>query len=489
MRELREALAGYSDWLGYGHGDRAAAWAARLEMNRPEIESFRAMEVPAVEPYRAAPARVTPVQENGCRAAALPPADAAEALGRAQANPQLHAFTWLASRAPAANSGSLSGIPVAVKDLMSVAGAPLTGGSRALGPSTPGEDAEVVARLKRAGACVVGLTNLHELAYGITSDNPHFGRVVNPRAPSRIPGGSSGGSAAAIAAGIVRCAVGTDTAGSIRIPAACCGIAGLKPSYDAVSRSGVIDLAPTLDHVGPMGRDVEDCAALFAAMLGLEEHPAWIRPSLDGSTIARLRGYFEEPLDPQVHAAVDAAAAALEADGARIVDRSIPGIEQAPAIQLHTIAPEATAVHLARLKGPAGRFGEDVRVRLETGLFVPGAWYLKAQRLRAALVRSIEDAFGDADLFLCATLRAPAPAVGASRVAIGGRDYALHTAVTNLTLPFNLAGIPAVSVPWSVSRDGVPIALQVVAPRGEDWRALAAAQRLQALAPWRASGR
>ena len=487
--DLREALVGYSRWLGYDHGERSAAWLARLEVNRPELEAFHALEPPEVQPYRPCAASVGIPNATEDRSSAPPPADAAEALERARANAQLHAFTWLAAEAPRGAEGLLSGVPVVVKDLMEVAGAPLTGGSRALDPSIPQRDAAVVARVSRAGASIVALANLHELAYGITSDNPSFGRVVNPRAPSRIPGGSSGGSAAAIAAGIVRCAIGTDTAGSIRIPAACCGIAGFKPSYDALPREGVLDLAPSLDHVGPMGRDVEDCAALFAAMLGLDRIPAWMRPDSRGMTIGRLRGYFEEPLDAEVRAAVDAAAAALAKDGARLVERSIAGMENASAIQLNTIAPEASAVHLARLAPRGDRFGEDVRVRLEMGLFLPGAWYVKAQRLRTALVRAIESTFDGADLLLCATLRTPAPAVGASRVDIGGRDYALHTAVTHLTLPFNLSGLPAASVPWCSSRDGVPISLQVVAPRGEDWRALAAAQRVQSLAPWRASQR
>ena len=485
--DLREALVGYSDWLGYGHGERSAAWLARLEVNRPELEAFRALQAGNVQPYLPRPASVAPPSEADARAAEPPPADAAQALERARAKPELHAFTWLAPKAPAGPAGFLSGVPLAVKDLMDVAGVPLTGGSRALDPSTPQRDAEIVARLRRAGASIIGLTNPHELAYGITSDNPHFGRVVNPRAPSRIPGGSSGGSAAAIAAGIVRCAIGTDTAGSIRIPAACCGIAGFKPSYDALPRDGVLDLAPTLDHVGPMGRDVEDCAALFAAMLGLDRVPAWMRADSRGLSVGRLRGYFVEPLDAGVRAAMDEAASALAEDGARIVDRSIAGVENTAAIQLNIISPEATAVHLARLPERGDRFGEDVRVRIEMGLFLPGAWYVKAQQLRAQLVRTIEAAFDGADLLLCPTLRAPAPAVGAARVDIGGRDYALHTAVTNLTQPFNLSGLPAVSVPWGLSRDGVPISLQVVAPRGEDWRALAAGQRLQSLAPWRAS--
>jgi len=484
LASLRETLAGYAGWLGYGHGERADAWVARLEVNRPELEAFAAAATPDLQPYAPGRAAVAPADGVAAPAHGMP-ADAREALERARARPELHAFTWLPAQVPEGGPGPLRGVPVAVKDLMAVRGAPLTGGSRALDDAIPEHDAEIVARLRRAGTIVMGLANLHEVAYGITSDNPRFGRVVNPAAPDRIPGGSSGGSAAAIAAGIVRAAVGTDTAGSIRIPAACCGIVGLKPSYDALPRDGVLDLAPSLDHVGPMGRDVGDCAALFAAMLGMDAEPAWRYGGLEGRTVARLRGYFDEPLDREVRAAADAAARALAADGARVIDRSVAGVELTPAIQLPTISAEATAVHADRL-GPRGeRFGEDVRVRLETGLLMPGYWYAKAQRLRAALVRAIEAAFDGADVLLCPTLRTPAPRVGASRVDIGGRDYALHTAVTNLTQPFNLAGLPAVSVPWSLSQDGVPICLQVVAPRGADWRALAVAERLQALAPWR----
>ena len=482
--ELREALVGYSDWLGYGHGERAAAWLQRLEVNRPELELFRATRTPSCAAYVALATAVAPA--GGAISAPMerPLADAAGALERARQRPELHAFTWLPDRLPAAGRGLLAGAPVAVKDLMAVQGAPLSGGSRAMDRIIASRDAEVVARLKRAGAVVIGLTNLHEFAYGITSDNPHFGRVVNPLDPGRIPGGSSGGSAAAIAAGIVDLAVGTDTAGSIRIPAACCGIAGFKPSYDAIPRSGVLDLAHTLDHAGPMGKTVEDCALMFGAMLDLDAMPAWRHADLAGKTVARLRGHFDHPLDPEVRAAVDEALRAMAADKARCLDREIAGIELAAPIQLITICAEASAVHAERLKERGHELGEDVRVRIEMGHFIPAHWYVKAQRLRTQLVERIEAAFGDADFLLCPTLRTLAPAVGASRVEIGGQDYALHTAVTHLTLPFNLSGLPAISIPWSLSRDGVPISLQLVGRRGRDWDTLGAAQRLQSLSPW-----
>ena len=491
MPDRRDALVGYADWLSYGHAERADAWLARLDVNRPELDAFRAAPSPDAQPYvpRAADVATPAAHALAHTPSKLAGADADTALARARSSHGLNAFTWLADTPLAAQPGFLHRLPIAVKDLMKVASAPFTAGSRTFEAMTSQEDAEVVARLRRHGAAVIGLTNLHELAYGITSDNPNFGRVVNPVARDRIPGGSSGGSAAAIAAGVVRAAVGTDTAGSIRIPAACCGIVGFKPSYDALPREGVLDLAPSLDHVGPMTRDVEGSAALFAAMRGEAGVPAFVRTDMSGTTIGRLRGYFDEPLDRDVRAALEAAASALVADGARLVDREIEGIELAPAIQFCTIAPEATAADFDLLVEGGDRMGEDVRVRLEIGLFLPGAWYAKAQRLRAAFVHAVESAFDDADLLLCPTLRIPAPPVGAARVDIDGRAYPLHTAVTQLTMPFNLSGLPAISVPWSRSRDGVPISLQLVAPRGADWRVLAAAQRLQALAPWRADGK
>lgn len=488
MTNLRDALVGYADWLHYGHAERADAWLARLDVNTPELDALRATRTPQAQPYAPHATEVVPPPPGLARRSHTMATDAPEALARARRAEDLHAFTWLADDVSRHAPGFLAGVPIAVKDLMQVAGAPLTGGSRALAGDVAREDAEVVARLRRAGVIVIGLTNLHELAYGITSDNPRFGRVVNPAARDRIPGGSSGGSAAAVAAGIVAAALGTDTAGSIRIPAACCGIVGFKPSYDALPRAGVIDLAPSLDHVGPMTRDVEGAAALFAAMHGDAEVPPWSRDDLVGVTVARLRGFFDEPLDRDVRAAMDSAVAALAADGARCIDREIAGVELAPAIQFNTIAPEATASDFERLVACGDRLGDDVRVRLEIGMFLPAAWYVKAQRMRSVFVHALEAAFDDADLLLCPTLRIPAPRVGEGRVEIDGRPYPLHTAITQLTMPFNLSGLPAIALPWSRSRDGVPISLQLVARRGFDWRLLGAAQRLQALAPWRMEG-
>lgn len=488
MPDLRDALIGYADWQGYHHAERADAWLARLEITRPEIDYFREQPTPDCPPYLPVAAAVAAPDGVGAGWPGRPSGGEQEfasfALARARQHASLAAFTWLPESVPEARSGWLAGLPVAVKDLMHVAGFPLTGGSAAFDRVDSTRDAKVVARLRNAGAAFMGLANLHEFAYGITSDNPHFGRVVNPVAPGRIPGGSSGGSAAAIAAGIVTAALGTDTAGSIRIPAACCGIAGFKPSYDALPRTGVLDLATSLDHVGPMGRTVADCAALFAAMLSLPALPEWVYASLSGMTLCRLRGYFDEPLDAEVRAALDEAMAAAATDGAACIESEVRGAEAASAIQLMTLAPEAGAVHAERVRERGHLLGEDVRVRIEAGQFIPGYWYAKAQRMRRRFADAVDAAFGDSDALVCPTLRAPAPAIGANRVRIGVRDYPLHTAVTQLTMPFNLSGLPAISIPWKLSADGVPICLQVVGRRGADWRTLAVAHRLEAASPW-----
>jgi aspartyl-tRNA(Asn)/glutamyl-tRNA(Gln) amidotransferase subunit A len=479
---FEDALIGFADWQGYPRGERAAAWLARLEVNRPEIEAFRAAPVPDAPQYVARPATLAP-PEGVTSGERSPRIDAREAHTKARASAALNAFTFIPAQLAPAGTGLLAGVPIVVKDLMHVAGMPLSGGGKAMGRRVATRDAEIIARLKRAGAVVVGLANLHEFAYGITSDNAHFGRVVNPAAPLRIPGGSSGGSAAAVAAGIVRHATGTDTGGSIRVPAACCGTVGFKPSYDVLPRDGVVDLAASLDHVGPITKSVDDSATMFAAMLGMDAMPRWMRHDLSGIRAARLGGYFAEPLDPEVAAAVADAMAAIERDGGRAGAATIPGLEISAALLLMTIAPEATAFHADRLRDRGEDFGDEVRVRLEMGLFFPSHWYLKAQRMRSVLVSNIEAAFADADILVCPTMRTTAPAVGESRIAIGGRSYALHTGVTNFTQPFNLSGLPALSLPWTASKDGAPISIQLVGRRGDDWRVLAVAQRLEAMAP------
>lgn len=486
MHVLQEDLIGYANWLGYGHGERAKAWVKRLEANYPELVYFKGQPVPSCPAYLPLPANLEQINDSLKTVPVPASIDAATAFHRAKQHPELRIFTSVVQHVPTPQSGYLKGMPIAVKDLMAVAGIPLSGGSTPLDNAPQRHNAEVVARLRHHGAAIIGTTNLHELAYGITSDNPHFGRVVNPVARDRTPGGSSGGSAAAIAAGIVPGAIGTDTAGSIRVPAACCGVTGFKPSYDVLPRAGVMDLAPSLDHVGPLGRTVEDCAALFAAMLDCPAIPAWRYESLADRRFAKLAGYFEEPLDGEVRRALQEAIEALAQDGALCSVAAIENMEAASSIQFNTICAEASAIHASRLVECGHRLGEDVRVRLEIGHFLPGHWYVKAQRMRQQLAVSFDALFEKVDFLICPTMRTPAPLAGATKVMIEGQSYPLHTAVTHLTLPFNLTGLPAISIPWNLTHDGVPIGLQIVGRRGADWQVLAAAERLERYSPWHA---
>ncbi|MDF3834996.1 amidase [Cupriavidus basilensis] len=478
--DFAAVLAGYADWLGYCHRERAPLWVERFRMNEEELSRFRAAATPQGPTYVAEPVRIEAPE------AQLAPAPASgltaqEALVRAQAQPHLNAFTYLPERLAPPADGYLRGVPFAVKDLIGVAGMPRTGGSASSDASPFAADAAAVAAMKRQGGVAMGLANLHELALGANSANPVFGRVLNPLSPERIPGGSSGGSAAAVAAGIVDVALATDTGGSIRIPAACCGVVGFKPSYDAVSREGVIDVAASLDHVGPIGRTVMDCARSFAALTGLPAFPGLSERPLRGLRVARLGGFFDAPLDTHVRAAMQHGAQVLTDDGARVFDSVVSGMDLAPAIQYITVSTEAAAAHSERLRDCGEKLGEDVRVRLEMAQFLPGHWYLKAQRLRRMLVEQIMAQFEQADMLLCPVMRALAPNVGDADVLIDGYRYPLHTAVSNLTLPFSLSGLPAISLPWGLESGGAAISLQIVGAPGRDWEVLRVAHRLERL--------
>jgi aspartyl-tRNA(Asn)/glutamyl-tRNA(Gln) amidotransferase subunit A len=479
---LADALGVYAKWLGRDDPGRAASWVNRLAMNAEEISRFREA------PYVAGPAYVAqpvvpdmPTMHEIAAQQRMSGPDAATALSRAGETAPMCLFTQVADSLPAPEEGYLRGAPFAVKDLIGVAGMQRTAGSASESREPFPRDAASVAAIKRHGGVIIGLANLHELAFGASSANPVFGTVMNPAAPHCIPGGSSGGSAAAVAAGVVPVALGTDTGGSIRIPAACCGVVGFKPSYEAVSREGVIEVGASLDHVGPIGRTVLDCAYAFAALTDLPAFPGLPDRPLDGLRVARLGGHFEQPLDAQVRGALDSAAGRMRLDGAQVETALVEGAELASAIYFVTVLGESGCEHAERLRLHAGRLGADVRVRLEIADFVPATWYLKAQRMRRQLAERIDSLFAGADVLLCATMRAPAPRLGAKEIEIDGKRYSLHAAVSDLTLPFSLTGLPAISIPWGASGDGVPIGLQVIGAKGQDWKVLEVARRLEQL--------
>lgn len=484
-------LEGYAVWVsGEKLCDRL--WSERLAANAAELEVVRGLGPCEFPAYVAQSTRIEGARgdaqkiaraRNSSDSQACEEAPADVARRAREANSRLKAFSFIADPPEAARGGYLDGMAFAVKDMIAVAGMPLTAGSASQDTTPAKEDAACVLALKSQGAVAIGMANQHELAFGATSNNPVYGQVVNPAAPAYMPGGSSGGSAACVAAGLVRFALGTDTGGSVRLPAACCGVVGFKPTYDAISREGAIEVAASLDHIGPIGQKVADCALAFAGMLGLPDMPVWRMSSLENIKIGRLGGFFEDPIDAEVLTALEQAAKSLAAAGGQVLPAAFEEARKAAALYFVTALGEASEAHSERLQLNAKRLGRDVRSRLETGHFIPAHWYIKAQRHRASVAHAANALFERFDILLSATMRAPAAPVGTQKIDIGGTSYPLHAAMTELTIPFSLTGAPALSLPWGQTRAGVPIALQLAAKPGEDWKLLAVAEQLESISP------
>lgn len=362
--------------------------------------------------------------------------------------------------------GPLHGAVFAVKDLMAVRGHRVSAGTHAFHTEIAQADAQVIRSLCAAGAVLVGATNLHALAFGPFSTSSDFGVVGNPLRPGAVAGGSSGGSAAAVASGAVDFALGTDTAGSIRIPAAACGVVGLKGTFGAAPTDGVSALAATLDHVGPLTRTVADAAAVWSA---ISAQPAMrgCPKSLEDVVIGDPVPYARAALDAPVQSALDSALATATRLGARVVPVDVPGLDLAPALMLCTIGPEALTLHLNLLRSRAEELPGDVRLRLEAALLVSEADYERAQHLRATLRADLDEVTSRVDVLMLPTLPVTIPLVGT----IGGTSsYGLpfRSAMSRLTAPFNLTGQPALTIPWGRDPDGGGIGVQVVgAPHGE----------------------
>ena len=363
--------------------------------------------------------------------------------------------------------GPLHGVPVSIKDLVDIAGVPTTAASRVREGHIAGSDAPIIAHLRQAGAVLVGKTNLHEFAYGTTSEDSAFGPVRNPHDPARSPGGSSGGSAVSIAAGMALGSIGSDTGGSIRVPASACGTVGLKPTYGEVSAEGVVPLARTLDHVGPLARTVTDAWLMYRALLGATDRPDVTPRPVSGLRLGLPRAYFCDLLDIDIRSRFEEAIAALRQAGARVDEVDIPHAPTTPAVYLHIHAAEATACHATALETVSERYTETVRLRLEMGRYILAGDYIRAMNAREVLRREVDAAIGDHDGLVLPTLPIPAPPVGAESVMIAGGNVLVRALMLRLTQLFNLTGHPAVSMPCGRTPQGLPCGLQLVGRRHE----------------------
>jgi aspartyl-tRNA(Asn)/glutamyl-tRNA(Gln) amidotransferase subunit A len=378
-------------------------------------------------------------------------------------------------------AGALLGVPIAVKDLFATRAMRTTAGSRVLKDWVPSRDAAVVAQLRAAGAIIFGKTNLHEFAYGVSNANPWWGVARNPHDPTRSPGGSSGGSAIAVVAGLCAGALGSDTGGSIRVPAALCGCVGLKPTFGAIPLEGAIPLGWSLDHGGPLTRTVGDAGLLLDVLTGMDAGRRARRASTRGLRVGLLKGPIVQKVQPRVAHQVDAAAAALRRRGLRVREVTVPEMEWTVATQLVTLRAEATAVHSRWIRTRPRDYGADVRTRLQLGALVTGADYVLAQRMRGRLRAAIGQLFEDIDVLLLPTTPMTAPVIGERTVRWRSGEEPVDGALVRLTAPFNLTGLPALSVPFGHAA-GLPVGVQVVGAWMNEARVLAVGRLIEELA-------
>jgi aspartyl-tRNA(Asn)/glutamyl-tRNA(Gln) amidotransferase subunit A len=353
------------------------------------------------------------------------------------------------------------GITLGVKDLFDTAGLTTTYGSAIFAEHVPAETAEAVLRLEAAGYANVGKTNLHEFAYGTTSENPHFGNVPNPIAPGRVAGGSSGGSAAALAAGLVDAALGSDTGGSIRIPAACCGIVGFKPTHGLVPLDGCFPLAPSLDHAGPMARSVEDCATMLAALA-----PSFRPHRLESPEEVAVGVAWTEQADPLVWARVEEAAVLFPR--ARRIELALA--EEARTVFMREVAD----THRELYSEQGDLYSANVAAKLETCLAVTDSEYEAGRRGRERYREAFAEAMEGLDLLVTPTLPFVAPRTGQD-------ERELRRRLTELTWPINVLGAPALSLPCGAAEDGLPASVQLVGRPGADALVLGAGALLESL--------
>jgi aspartyl-tRNA(Asn)/glutamyl-tRNA(Gln) amidotransferase subunit A len=364
----------------------------------------------------------------------------------------------------------LFGVPVSVKDIVFTTEAPTTAGSKIFGDGiVVTEDAPVVRRLRRAGAIIIGKTNLHEVALGVTSANEHFGPVRNPHDPERVAGGSSGGSAVAVATGLGPLSIGTDTRGSIRIPAACCGVAGLKPSRGLVPVDGVLPLSPSLDHVGPMARTAAECALMLEVMAGTRYAGRFTKEArrpAKGMKVG-ISEFHLRDLDSSVQKPIDATLRRLGKLGCKVHDVRMPALDESHHASIVISASEAVSYHDQFLKTKPDAYGPLVRQRLQDAYKWTAVDLVRAQAAMADLTTAFVRVFETLDCVVGAVLPCSPPRIGDTTVSITGRETTVVDAFTRFNAPQNMAGIPALSVPCGTA-NGMPVGFQVFGANGDD---------------------
>ena len=392
--------------------------------------------------------------------------------------------------------GPLHGIPIALKDLFAVKGVRLTCGSKILADHRAESDATVVTRLNEAGTILLGKLNMHEFAWGGTSLNPHYGTPRNPWDLTRLPGGSSGGCAVATAAGLAMGTLGTDTGGSVRIPASLSGIVGLKPTYGRVSRFGVYPLSHSCDHVGPMVRTVADAAVLLRAIAGpdpkdpttsraaVPDYTLALREDIQGLRLGVPQEYFFEDVESAVRDGITAAVQHLSSLGAVVEEVSIPSMPHVIASSSAIIGAEAYEVHAQTLKTHSQHYGADVRSRLMLGACIQASQYLKAQRFRTLLRQEMLDILGRVDALITPTTLMAASRIDDITVDIGGKEVVVAAHIARATRPFNMTGLPAISVPCGFTPAGLPIGLQIIGRPFEETLLLRVAYAYERSTPW-----
>jgi len=422
-------------------------------------------------------------------------------------NPRLHAFlTVIAEQARShakraereirrsGTRGPLHGIPVSLKDNFWTRGVRTTAGSKILADFVPERDSDVAAALARAGAILLGKTNMHEFAYGITGENPHYGSSRNPWAVERISGGSSGGSAVAVATGMGFASLGTDTGGSIRVPAALCGIVGLKPTYGLVSTEGVVPLAVSFDHVGPLARSVTDACIVLEAIA--DKYPRGAtRPSYRALRKSRPRrfrlgwpkDFFFERVNPEIRSATEAAGEKFESLGARIEEVKLPNLADSVDCATNMVVAEASYFHESQGYYPSRSedYGDDVRGHLEWGHNLRAVDYLAGIDARRRVQADFDAALGKVDAILAPTSPILAPAIGESQVHVPGeRETTVRSELLRMTRPSNITGLPSISIPCGFTQHGVPIGMQLIGQRWGEARLLAIALAYEEATGW-----